>query len=154
MVPARLIAERGETVPLHSEPDRFPLLIPQTVIGIDVDKNTHSEWFLVFHADLIAVIADAGDHIRIFRTCLAVEHLQMGVFPDVDVQIFHKFVVIGARHHDVHIIVPRDKSMVSHSADQGPVDQIIPQILLLADPGHRVQYLQRDLLRILHGKRL
>ena len=51
-----------------------------------------------------------------------------------------KLFVVLPRHHQVNIIVPRDKSLMPHSTDQGAVGQRIPQAVLRADLVDHIQY--------------
>ena len=150
VVPRRLVAQRREPVPLHPETDRFLLIVSEPVVGIDVNEHAHSERLLIFHPDLGAVVADPRDHIRVLRTGLPVEDLEVRVLPDMSVQILHQSVVVGPRHHDIHVVVPGDKSLVAHRADQRPVHEKIAQAQFLAQIRHRAEDLQRNLLRLIH----
>lgn len=51
-----------------------------------------------------------------------------------------KLFIVLSRHHQVNIIVPRDKSLMPHSTDQGAVGQRIPQTVLCADLMDHIQY--------------
>mgnify|MGYP007011902887 CR=1 FL=1 len=51
-----------------------------------------------------------------------------------------KLFIVLSRHHQVNIIVPRDKSLMPHSTDQGAVGQRIPQAVLRADLVDHIQY--------------
>lgn len=51
-----------------------------------------------------------------------------------------KLFIVLSRHHQVDIIVPRDKSLMPHSTDQGAVGQRIPQAVLRADLVDHIQY--------------
>ena len=58
-----------------------------------------------------------------------------GLVPD-DKKLF----IVFSGHHQVDIIVPRDKSLMPHSTDQGAVGQRIPQTVLCADLMDHIQY--------------
>lgn len=58
-----------------------------------------------------------------------------GLVPD-DKKLF----IVFSGHHQVDIIVPRDKSLMPHSTDQGAVGQRIPQAVLRADLVDHIQY--------------
>ena len=51
-----------------------------------------------------------------------------------------KLFIVLSRHHQVNIIVPRDKALMPHSTDQGAVGQRIPQAVLRADLVDHIQY--------------
>lgn len=58
-----------------------------------------------------------------------------GLVPD-DKKLF----IVFSGHHQVDIIVPRDKSLMPHSTEQGAVGQRIPQTVLRADLVDHIQY--------------
>ena len=59
-----------------------------------------------------------------------------GLVPD-DKKLF----IVFSGHHQVNIIVPRDKPLMPHSTDQGAVGQRIPKTVLRADLMDHIQYL-------------
>lgn len=58
-----------------------------------------------------------------------------GLVPD-DKKLF----IVFSGHHQVNIIVPRDKSLMPYSTDQGAVGQRISQTVLRADLVDHIQY--------------
>ena len=52
-----------------------------------------------------------------------------------------KLFIVLPRHHQVNIIVPRDKALMPHSADQRTIRQRIPQPILRTDLMDHIQYL-------------
>lgn len=52
-----------------------------------------------------------------------------------------KLFIVLPRHHQVNIIVPRDKALMPHSANQRTIRQRIPQPILRTDLMDHIQYL-------------
>lgn len=73
--------------------------------------------------------------IRVSPCVLQNISLRRGLIPDRK-QLF----IVLSGHHQVNIIVPRDKSLMPHSTDQGAVGQRIPQTVLCADLVDHIQY--------------
>lgn len=73
--------------------------------------------------------------IRVSPCVLQNISLRRGLIPDRK-QLF----IVFSGHHQVDIIVPRDKSLMPHSTDQGAVGQRIPQAVLRADLVDHIQY--------------
>lgn len=73
--------------------------------------------------------------IRVSPCVLQNISLRRGLIPDRK-QLF----IVLSGHHQVNIIVPRDKSLMPHSTDQGAVGQRIPQTVLRADLVDHIQY--------------
>ena len=84
------------------------------------------------------VFPDFGKILRKIRICSGVLQnvsLRRGLIPDSN-QLF----IVLSGHHYVNVIVPRDKSLMPHSTDQGAVGQRIPQAVLRADLVDHIQY--------------
>lgn len=84
------------------------------------------------------IFPDFGEILCEIRICSCVLQnipLWRSFIPD-DKKLF----IVFSGHHQVDIIVPRDKSLMSHSADQGAVSQRIPQAVLRADLVDHIQY--------------
>lgn len=73
--------------------------------------------------------------IRVSPCVLQNISLRRGLVPD-DKKLF----IVFSGHHQVDIIVPRDKSLMPHSTEQGAVGQRIPQAVLRADLVDHIQY--------------
>ena len=85
------------------------------------------------------VLSDFGEVLRKIRICSSVLQnvsLRRGLIPDSK-QLF----IVLSGHHYVNVIIPRDKTLMSHSTDQGAVGQRIPQAVLRADLVDHIQYL-------------
>lgn len=84
------------------------------------------------------ILPDFGEILCEIRICSCVLQnipLWRSFIPDGK-----KLFVVLPRHHQVNIIVPRDKSLMPHSTDQGAVGQRIPQAVLRADLVDHIQY--------------
>lgn len=84
------------------------------------------------------VLSDFGEVLRKIRVSPCVLQditFWRGLVPD-DKKLF----IVFSGHHKVNIIVPRDKSLMPHSTDQGAVGQRIPQAVLRADLVDHIQY--------------
>lgn len=84
------------------------------------------------------ILPDFGEILCEIRICSCVLQnipLWCSFIPDGK-----KLFIVLPRHHQVDIIVPRDKSLMPHSTDQGAVGQRIPQAVLRADLMDHIQY--------------
>lgn len=85
------------------------------------------------------VFPDFGKILRKIRVCSCVLQnipLWRSFIPDGK-----KLFIVLPRHHQVNIIVPRDKALMPHSADQRTIRQRIPQPILRTDLMDHIQYL-------------
>lgn len=84
------------------------------------------------------ILPDFGEILCEIRICSCVLQnipLWRSFIPD-DKKLF----IVFSGHHQVDIIVPRDKSLMPHSTEQGAVGQRIPQAVLRADLVDHIQY--------------
>ena len=61
---------------------------------------------------------------------------------------FQQTLIIGARHFNVDVIVPRDKAVIADRAKQRSSVHIISEPVLFADPIQLQQQFQLDLLHL------
>ena len=62
------------------------------------------------------------------------------------VGMYHKTVVVGTGHTDVHIVIPRDKAFVTYGSQHGASPTVVLDIVLTADTIDRQQDLQDVLM--------
>lgn len=85
------------------------------------------------------ILPDFGEILCEIRICSCVlQNIPLGCsfIPDGK-----KLFVVLPRHYQVNIIVPRDKALMPHSANQRTIRQRIPQPILRTDLMDHIQYL-------------
>ena len=85
------------------------------------------------------ILPDFGEILCEIRICSCVLQnipLWRSFIPDGK-----KLFIVLSRHYQVNIIVPRDKALMPHSANQRTIRQRIPQPILRTDLMDHIQYL-------------
>lgn len=120
----------------------FPYLARRNPI---TGENINEYAFVVLLRALRLVLQEGRMILPDFREVLRKIRVSPCVLQDITfwrglVPDDKKLFIVFSGHHQVNIIVPRDKSLMPHSTDQGAVGQRIPQAVLRADLVDHIQY--------------
>ena len=64
--------------------------------------------------------------------------------------VHHETVVVGTRHADVHIVVPRDETFVTDGAQHRARPTVVSDVVRLTDSVYRQKYLQNMLVECIY----